>query len=534
MSQVANRNSSDSPKSLIGPITIRDLVVVLAAIIILVASFFPLYVMKISNLHGPVNMWRSGPLILIPVLLTAIAAAALLLVRRFAKEVRLGSFSTDQMASIAGVVTLVSLISLPFTLMGWSSITAIANGNKIMAFTPYAGYWVALVGAIILFVATTLAPKIPVLNQDFAGREEENAHLVARNSARVIPSIRKPKASKGKLTTGSKGKLTAGAAGAVGAASLGAKLRGPHADVNANAPQANFNAETPDVNADINAPQVNVNDSRVDTDINGPHVDTDINTANANIDANTPQANFNAETPNVNADINAPQANLNANTDNGGYEARTAAELAGHENHSSGKLNTNVEGDINSPHLDADINGPHVDTDINTANANIDANTPQANFNAETPNVNADINAPQASSDADFNAEADYAANEEPKTMQIPVQDLQDEETAESYQQNQHLGYDNNQTNTGNKKQRKQSIQGDQTSASTVAPPTNQDPFWFAVPNEVRLTDKNTGLPFTLIPGEWHLALEDHGDSFLVQAENNVGVLKDISNVQRA
>ncbi|MFT4246395.1 MAG: hypothetical protein QM571_07820 [Micrococcaceae bacterium] len=454
MSQVANRNSSDSPKSLIGPITIRDLVVVLATIIILVASFFPLYVMQISNLHGPVNMWRSGPLILIPVLLTAIAAAALLLVRRFAKEVRLGSFSTDQMASIAGVVALVSLISLPFTLMGWSSITAVANGNKIMGFTPYVGYWVALVGAIILFVATTLAPKIPVLNQDFAGREEGSAHLVSRNSAKVIPRIRKPKTPKGEL-----------AAGAASAASLGGKLHGPHADVNANAPHAN---------------------------VNGPHVDADVN---------APEADLNAD-----ADINAGH---------GGYEARTAGELAGHENH-GGKLNANVDGAINGPHVDANINGSHIDTDVNAPNANINAN------------------APHASSDADFNAEADYAANEEPKTMQIPVQDLQNEESAESHQKNQQHGYDNKRATTGNKKQRKQAIQGDQASSGTVAPPANQDPFWFAVPNEVRLTDQNTGLPFTLVPGEWHLALEDHGDSFLVQAENNVGVLKDISNVQRA
>ncbi|WFP16000.1 hypothetical protein [Citricoccus muralis] len=56
--------------------------------------------------------------------------------------------------------------------------------------------------------------------------------------------------------------------------------------------------------------------------------------------------------------------------------------------------------------------------------------------------------------------------------------------------------------------------------------------FWFAVPNE-RRTEGEHG--FVLPAGEWILALEDRGDTFLVQAPNGrQGVLADLDGVERA
>lgn len=56
--------------------------------------------------------------------------------------------------------------------------------------------------------------------------------------------------------------------------------------------------------------------------------------------------------------------------------------------------------------------------------------------------------------------------------------------------------------------------------------------FWFAVPSE-RHTDGERS--FALPAGEWILALEDRGDSFLVQAPDGTqGVLSDLGGVERA
>lgn len=56
--------------------------------------------------------------------------------------------------------------------------------------------------------------------------------------------------------------------------------------------------------------------------------------------------------------------------------------------------------------------------------------------------------------------------------------------------------------------------------------------FWFAVPTE-RRTEGEHG--FVLPAGEWILALEDRGDTFLVQAPNGrQGVLSDLAGVERA
>lgn len=56
--------------------------------------------------------------------------------------------------------------------------------------------------------------------------------------------------------------------------------------------------------------------------------------------------------------------------------------------------------------------------------------------------------------------------------------------------------------------------------------------FWFAVPVERHTEGEHR---FVLPPGEWILALEDRGDSFLVQApDGRRGVLAEVHDVERA
>lgn len=56
--------------------------------------------------------------------------------------------------------------------------------------------------------------------------------------------------------------------------------------------------------------------------------------------------------------------------------------------------------------------------------------------------------------------------------------------------------------------------------------------FWFAVPTPRHTEPENS---FLLHPGVWILALEDRGDSFLVQGPDGItGVLRDLHGVERA
>ncbi len=62
------------------------------------------------------------------------------------------------------------------------------------------------------------------------------------------------------------------------------------------------------------------------------------------------------------------------------------------------------------------------------------------------------------------------------------------------------------------------------------------DAFWFAVDRKRPVFDEKTGaFLFNVEPGSWILALQDRGHDFLVQnTEGRAGVLRDLSNIERA
>lgn len=62
------------------------------------------------------------------------------------------------------------------------------------------------------------------------------------------------------------------------------------------------------------------------------------------------------------------------------------------------------------------------------------------------------------------------------------------------------------------------------------------DPFWFAVDRPQNVIDEKTRkFAFKLLPGSWILALEDRGNSFLVQdSHGKTGVLLDLVGIERA
>lgn len=74
--------------------------------------------------------------------------------------------------------------------------------------------------------------------------------------------------------------------------------------------------------------------------------------------------------------------------------------------------------------------------------------------------------------------------------------------------------------------------------AATVdpTPAVAAEPFWFAVDRPQNTIDEKTRqFAFKLMPGAWILALEDRGNSFLVQdSHGKTGLLLDLVGIERA
>ncbi|GAB2737326.1 hypothetical protein ACX801_16175 [Arthrobacter bambusae] len=164
--------SVTSPKyqAVLGPFTIRDVTVFGSTLLMFVGSLLPMF-------GGRYNLWNLDNLFFLALgIILPLVVAALFVARRLqpGNIVRIGSLSTDQFASVVA--------SFAVTLFFLSAAGA---------FTVFV--LVGLIGSVGLLAATVLAPHLPLLRDDFKGRAEQPAHVVARESA--IPT-RKPAAPK--------------------------------------------------------------------------------------------------------------------------------------------------------------------------------------------------------------------------------------------------------------------------------------------------------------------------------------------------
>lgn len=164
----------------IGPFTIREVALGAVTLVILILSFIPF-----APGFGPFA-WQAGIIAWGLGILVPVAAVALIVVRRFAPTAlrRVGSLSVDQFASVAFSVAAVV----------WASF---AFGLGSAGFGGYGATWILWVTFILALAGvalTVVAPFIPVLKDDFEGREEEPAHRVAR-AARPIEAKPKPAAA---------------------------------------------------------------------------------------------------------------------------------------------------------------------------------------------------------------------------------------------------------------------------------------------------------------------------------------------------
>ncbi|MDO5754278.1 hypothetical protein, partial [Arthrobacter sp.] len=156
-----------------GPLTIRDVWVLVSVLIIFIASLVPV----VSTIAGSFNLWNTGGLFYIGIgVVLPLAVGGLFLSRRLSPEskVRVGSLSVDQFASV------VAAFATFFFFTGTVTNFGVA-------------YLVGLIGSLLLLAATACAQWIPLLASDFVGRAEIPAHVAARDA---IPALQRPSATK--------------------------------------------------------------------------------------------------------------------------------------------------------------------------------------------------------------------------------------------------------------------------------------------------------------------------------------------------
>jgi len=152
-----------------GPFTVRDLLVFGSVLFLFVASLLPMF--------GTYNLWNAGNLFFLGLgIILPVTVAGLFAARRLQPQnpLRIGSLSVDQFASVVASFS----VALYFL-------------SIVVDFTGY--LLLGLVGSLGLLVGTVLAPRIPVLCDDFKDRAESTAHVVARDA---VEPFRKPAAPK--------------------------------------------------------------------------------------------------------------------------------------------------------------------------------------------------------------------------------------------------------------------------------------------------------------------------------------------------
>lgn len=167
-------------QAVLGPLTLRDVVVLASVLVMFIGSLLPIF-------RGPSapNLWNGASLFFVGIgILLPLVVAALFLVRRLAPKagpagLRVGSLSVDQFASV------VAAFATAFFFLSTVSGYAL-------------GFLVALIGSLGLLAATVVAPLLPFFAADFAGRPEVPAHPVAREAvpAQAKLAARKPAARK--------------------------------------------------------------------------------------------------------------------------------------------------------------------------------------------------------------------------------------------------------------------------------------------------------------------------------------------------
>lgn len=170
------------PQYGVGPFSVREVVLVGIWLVAFVVSFFSRSsVTEVVGLVGlGASVWGSG-LDWILTIGVPTVAVGLIVLRRLSPTAirRVGSLGIDQFASVAFSVSAVVWLA---TL--WNAFALLAvTGVFLAGWVPFVSLLLMLAGV----VSTVFAPLLPVFGEDFAYREEQPAHRVARPLRPVSP-----------------------------------------------------------------------------------------------------------------------------------------------------------------------------------------------------------------------------------------------------------------------------------------------------------------------------------------------------------
>ena len=173
----AQPSAAGSARALFGPFGLRDTVVGASVLVMLVGSILPFFTVSALGFDEDFNLWNGFSLFFLGIgILLPLVVAGLFAGRRLAPGMkpRVGSLSLDQFASVAAVLALVFFF--------------------IQTVTDFAvGPLVALIGALGLVSATTLAPHLPFFAREFAERPETAAVPMAREALPLRARPARPK-----------------------------------------------------------------------------------------------------------------------------------------------------------------------------------------------------------------------------------------------------------------------------------------------------------------------------------------------------
>lgn len=160
-----------APQQGMGPYTLREWIVIGAAALLLILSFFSRA--QASTFIGYAPIWTLG-IAWLPAVVLPLLAAALIAVRRANSVRNFGSLSIDQLASVTFVGASVTWLHVAVTLGSLSSWVT----------------WVALVVSLAGVFFTVFARFVAPFSDDFTGREEVPAHPAARPARPVVQAPR--------------------------------------------------------------------------------------------------------------------------------------------------------------------------------------------------------------------------------------------------------------------------------------------------------------------------------------------------------
>ena len=177
----------------VGRFSVREVVLLILAALVVVSSFLPFIGGVYANLFGYTSLWAPAPWLAIPGALLLGAAAVLLVLRRLKPELnlRVGSLSVDQFASVAAVSTAGFFVGALLLLLGVSAwfrsgfLGASAFGDNFDVFTPGAGLILGLIFSLAALVPTVGWRFIPIFAADFRARTDGQAHPAARKPIAV-------------------------------------------------------------------------------------------------------------------------------------------------------------------------------------------------------------------------------------------------------------------------------------------------------------------------------------------------------------